>query len=80
MYYEINVAQHGRHYFATAPRSLVDEVYAKSVFGDLCRRFPGYEGFEVTLSVHYETGNEIVRRGINGELSGVVRGTLRSGA
>lgn len=54
MYFEINVALNGRHYFATAERSLRDEASARQVAEDLRRRFPEHEGFSITLT-RYET-------------------------
>lgn len=54
MYFEINVALNGRHYFATAERSLRDEASARQVAEDLSRRFPEHEGFSITLT-RYET-------------------------
>lgn len=48
-YYEINVTYVGRHYFATAPRSLTDLGRAQEVYEDLIERFPRAEGFRVTV-------------------------------
>lgn len=49
-YYEINVARHGVHYFATAPRSVTSNAGAVEVFKDFCERFPVSEGFRVTVT------------------------------
>lgn len=52
-YYEINVALKGRHYFATAPRSLSFVQQAKEMVIDMRKRFPESEGFSVTCT-YYE--------------------------
>lgn len=50
MYYEINVALNGRHFFATAPRSLTDEKAARTMFELFRAKFPEAEGYSLTLS------------------------------
>ncbi len=52
MGYEINVSQSGRHYFATAPRSLegVSDATAMQMFADMLKRFPESEGFAIELT------------------------------
>lgn len=50
MNYEINVSLHGKHYFATAPRSLTnlpDAIWMKAHFVKI---FPEEEGYKVRLS------------------------------
>lgn len=59
MYYEINVALNGRHYFATAERSLLHKEAALRAFWDLFDRFPANEGFLVTLNECHRGGREI---------------------
>ena len=54
MHFEINVSLNGRHYFATAERSLRDEASARKAAEDFSRRFPEHEGFSVTVT-RYET-------------------------
>lgn len=53
-YYEINVALHGRHYFATAPRSLTLYTEAQRALADFRKRFPVCEGFTVTCT-HWDS-------------------------
>lgn len=48
-YYEINVSRNGRHFFATAPQSIVDRGTAKSVFEQIQARFPKSEGYECSV-------------------------------
>jgi hypothetical protein len=50
-YYQINVAQNGRHLFATGPNSCWDEASARKAFNEIVRRFPASEGFEVSVTL-----------------------------
>lgn len=50
MYYEINVALNGRHYFATHERSITYIKTAEKVFADFLKRFPKEEGFSISLT------------------------------
>ena len=59
MYYRINVAYKGQHYFATADHSLTNEAQARTVFGELSRKFTKEEGFEVTASRVETLGHEL---------------------
>lgn len=52
--YEINVALNGRHYFATAPRSLTTSKAASNMLIDFVKRFPASEGFNISVS--YDPG------------------------
>jgi hypothetical protein len=73
MYYEVNISQNGKHFLATAKRSLSDLVKAKTVFGTLCDRFPAEEGYELSLTLQYETGEEIAKRTKDGKMKEVER-------
>lgn len=55
-YYSINVALHGRHYFATAKHSITDEAKASAVFHDIFTRFPADQGFLVDVTYYREHG------------------------
>jgi len=59
MYYEINVAKNGRHYFATAERSLTDERSAKALWADIKQRFPESEGFNLSVSYRQHVGEYV---------------------
>ncbi len=50
MYYEINVAKAGVHFFATAERSCRSMHAAQMVFNDIKTKFPSSEGYSVTVS------------------------------
>ena len=56
MYYEINVALNGRHFFATAKRSITDAAELRDVFKVLDAKFPESEGYHLSISYHSETG------------------------
>ncbi len=49
MYYEINVALSGRHFFATAERSITSIEHAAQVYKKLCFVLFKNEGFEITI-------------------------------
>ena len=59
MYYEINVALHGQHFFATAQRSCVTYMQAKRVYEELRKRFPPEEGFSVEIRKWETIGKEV---------------------
>lgn len=59
MYYEINVAFEGKHYFATAARSLTDQVKAERMFEHFTRVFPQGLGYKVTMYRYETIGREI---------------------
>jgi hypothetical protein len=48
-YFEINVCLHGRHFFATAPRSCTSRTEARKVYNSIKSKFPESEGFDVTV-------------------------------
>lgn len=56
MYYEINVALNGKHYFATHPRSITDEGSAKRLYYELEKRFPKSDGFSVGVTCYEQRG------------------------
>ena len=56
MYYEINVALNGRHFFATAKRSLTNEIAARAMFDLFRSKFPEADGYRVSLTRWKESG------------------------
>lgn len=50
MYYEILVAKHGYHLFATAERSATYGPKAKMLYEEIKSRFPEEEGYTVTVT------------------------------
>lgn len=63
MYYEINVALNGQHYFATAKRSLTDELAARGMYAVFCDKFPESAGYRVSLTQWKESGIRIADNG-----------------
>jgi hypothetical protein len=59
IYYEINVARGGNHYFATAPRSITSNEQARRVYSDFIVRFPVNEGFRVTVTKWENVGTNM---------------------
>jgi hypothetical protein len=60
-YYEINVSQHGRHFFATAPRSCRILQEARQVYSALRSRFPASEGYELSVTEWRGAGFDALR-------------------
>lgn len=59
MYYEINVSKNGKHFFATAERSITNKWKLKEVYDVLKEKFPQKEGYEVSVT-KYETVGEFI--------------------
>ncbi len=66
MYWEINVALDGRHFFATAPRSITSQSDLRRVYRALQDRFAEASGY--SLSVTYHSGE--ARRVTEAEILG----------
>ncbi|WP_367866987.1 hypothetical protein [Pedobacter sp. WC2423] len=68
MYYEINVAHKGKHFFATHPRSITDLTELIEVFGVMDKKFTTKEGYSLSVSYHpemgYGCGAEAIREAI----------------
>lgn len=54
-YFEINVSLHGRHYFATHPRSIQSAAALLNVYTDFEARFPASEGYVLGVTYHPST-------------------------
>ena len=59
MYYEINVALNGKHFFATAQRSIRDEYTATLLFTLFREKFPEIDGYKVTCTQWSTVGTPI---------------------
>lgn len=64
MYYEINVSQNGKHFFATAERSIRDERDLKAVYTKFKTAFPASEGFALHVTQRMTVGKPIDMEGI----------------
>lgn len=58
-YYEINVSFKGKHFFATAPRSLTYLREAEEAYRVLVAKFPESEGYKVTATHFISSGQHI---------------------
>ena len=59
MYYEINVSKNGKHFFATAERSITNERTLKEVYAVIKEKFPIEEGYDILVSKMETTGKYI---------------------
>ena len=59
MYYEINVSLNGRHFFATAERSVTDRHKLKEVYNTFKEKFPEEEGYKITVTYWKKYGEYI---------------------
>ncbi len=59
MCYEINVSLKGKHFFATAERSITNKWKLKEVYDVLKEKFPQEEGYEISVT-KYETVGKFV--------------------
>lgn len=59
MYYEVNVSLLGEHFFATSERSITTLSRAMLVFFKLSKSFPSEDGYNVTVKVWRNTGEDI---------------------
>ena len=59
MYYEINVALNGQHFFATDKRSITNKRTLEKVYKVLKEKFPLEEGYDIVVSC-YETVGKFV--------------------
>lgn len=59
MHYEINISLHGKHFFATAERSITDSKKLREVYTELKARFPASEGFDLKVSRWERSGQHI---------------------
>ncbi|NIW00389.1 hypothetical protein GWN26_15190 [Candidatus Saccharibacteria bacterium] len=63
MYYEINVSQHGQHYFATSERSIRTKEQAEKMFEHFSDLFPAADGYEIRVTRYQKTGEQIFQNG-----------------
>lgn len=59
MYYEINIALYGQHFFATHERSIKNYVELCRVFSKLKESFKKSDGFEITITKYIKSGEQI---------------------
>ena len=59
MYYEINVALNGQHFFATDKRSITNKIALKVVYKILKEKFPIEEGYDIMVT-QYDTVGKFI--------------------
>lgn len=59
MYYEINIALNGKHFFATAERSVTTTFKLESVLAVFREKFPESEGYNIIVTKWSKIGEEI---------------------
>jgi hypothetical protein len=50
MYFEINVARNGKHFFATAEQSCTTREEALEVYSEFKKKFPSEEGYKLDIT------------------------------
>lgn len=58
-HYEVNVSLNGKHFFATAPRSIITMDDLRSVYGALKAAFPEEKGYQLRVT-HWKGIGELV--------------------
>lgn len=56
MWYEINVALKGKHFFATDKRSITDRQQLKQVYTAFAAKFPESEGYTMNVTSYATSG------------------------
>lgn len=59
MYYEINVALNGKHFFATAERSITNPWDLKEKLKVFINKFPESEGYKISITKWEKVGEEL---------------------
>lgn len=59
MYYEINVAKNGEHFFATAERSITNESKAAEMTVEFMKKFPIEQGYEISVTMWQHMGKRL---------------------
>ena len=59
MYYEINVALNGKHFFATDKRSITNKWKLKEVYNVFKEKFPQDEGYDISVTLYETIGKSI---------------------
>lgn len=59
MYYEINVSLNGRHFFATAERSITNKRTLEDIYKILKDKFPTEEGYNISITKWEKVGRPV---------------------
>ena len=64
MYYEINVALNGQHFFATDKRSITNKIALKVVYKILKEKVPIEEGYDILVTQYDTVGKFVDKKNI----------------
>ena len=67
MYYEINVTKDGKHFFATAPRSITTKEELKRVWKTLIAVYKQIDGYELSITKYETIGTPVEPKELIGE-------------
>lgn len=59
MYYEINISLNGKHLFATAERSITNNLKVEKVYNIFKEKFPEEEGYKIDITYWEKVGKHI---------------------
>ena len=59
MYYEINVTLNGKHFFATAERSITNPWNLRDTLKIFLNKFPESEGYKISVTKWEKVGEEL---------------------
>ena len=59
MYYEINVTLNGKHFFATAERSITNPWDLRDALKVFLNKFPESEGYKISVTKWEKVGEEL---------------------
>ena len=59
MYYEINVSLNGKHFFATAERSITNPWDLRKKLKVFIQKFPESEGYKISITKWEKIGQEL---------------------
>ena len=59
MYYEINVSLNGKHFFATAERSITNPWDLKDKLNIFIEKFPESEGYKISVTKWEKVGQDM---------------------
>lgn len=59
MYYEIDISLNGKHFFATAERSITNKYDLEKVYKVFKEKFPKEDGYEITVQYWEKTGRNV---------------------
>lgn len=59
MHYEINVSHNGKHFFATADRSIILRSQLEAILRKFIEAFPRTEGYQIRVTYWETSGKDV---------------------